>query len=398
MPASPLPVRDGRGLDWLNFLVANLQTGFGPFIAVYLTTHRWTQVEIGIALSVGSLVSMLGQVPAGALVDALQRKRAAVTGGLVMVGASALLLAIWPERLPVYVAQSLHAFASCALGPAIAAISLNRVLPQDAAERLGRNARYAALGNAAGAALMGASGAFLSSRAVFVLAALLCLPAIAAVRALPAPRGLVTAVIADPRVSPWSVLRDRRLLAFAICVVMFHLTNAAMLPIAAAEVTRQAGDAANLVIAASLVVPQGVVALLSPMFGRAAERWGRRPVLVLGFAALPLRALLFATIADAPSIVGVQALDGVSGAVFGVMLPLVAADLTRGTGRFNLCLGILGLATGLGATLSTTVAGGLAAAFGPHVAFLALAVSGTVATLLVLAAMPETRPPEGLGG
>jgi MFS family permease len=181
-------------------------------------------------------------------------------------------------------------------------------------------------------------------------------------------------------------------------VVMFHLTNAAMLPIAAAEVTRQAGDAANLVIAASLVVPQGVVALLSPMFGRAAERWGRRPVLVLGFAALPLRALLFATIADAPSIVGVQALDGVSGAVFGVMLPLVAADLTRGTGRFNLCLGILGLATGLGATLSTTVAGGLAAAFGPHVAFLALAVSGTVATLLVLAAMPETRPPEGLGG
>ncbi len=395
-----LPDQAGlRALDWLNFFVANLQTGFGPFIAVYLTTHKWTQGEIGVALSVGSAVTMLAQVPGGALVDALKQKRLAATIGLAAVAASALLLATWPDRLPVMLAQGLHGFASCVLVPAIAAITLNRVGRQAFAERLGRNARFAAIGSAAGAAIMGGIGSYVSSRAVFWFAAALSLPALAAVRAMPPrdppadPDLAAASGPADPQREPvWHVLLDRRLLAFTLCIVCFQLANAAMLPVAAAEVTRQAGDAANLTIAACLVVPQMVVALLSPGIGRWAEKRGRRPILLVGFVVLPVRGLLLATLASPALIVATQVLDGVGGAVIGVLLPLIAADLTRGTGRFNLCMGGIGLGVGVGATLSTAMAGDLAGRFGNSIAFLALAVAGMIGVLLVALAMPETRP------
>ena len=400
MPLSAPPDRDGsRALDWLNFFVANLQTGFGPFIAVYLTTQKWTQGEIGVALSVGSAVTMLGQVPAGALVDAMSRKRLAAALALALVAASALLLALRPERLPVMLAQGLHGFASCVLVPAIAAITLNRVGRQAFAERLGRNARFAAIGNAIGAGVMGAIGSAVSSEAVFWFAAALAMPALLAVRAMPArdpPADPELAAAMDPpdhrRAAGWRVMLDRRLLTFALCIVLFQLANAAMLPVAAAEVTRQAGDGANLIIAACLMVPQAVVALLSPWVGQLAERRGRRLVLLLGFVELPVRGLLLATLASPALIVATQTLDGIGGAVMGVLVPLVAADLTRGTGRFNLCIGTIGLGVGVGATLSTAMAGDLAGRFGNSVAFLALAVLGAVGLLLAVATMPETRP------
>jgi len=398
--AGPSPVPGGRALDWLNFFVADVQTGFGPFIAVYLTGNKWTQGQIGVALSVGSAVTMLAQVPAGALVDWLPRKRLAAVLGLLAVAGSAVLLALFPAMLPVFTAQALHGFATCMLVPAIAAITLNRVGRQAFAERLGRNARFAAIGSAVGAALMGACGTYVSSAAVFWLAAMFSLPALLAVRAIPRHEvaadpelaAAVTPAQGRPRHQIRDVLTDRRLLAFALCLVLFQLANAAMLPIAATEVTRQAGNSANLVIAACLMAPQAVVALLSPWVGRAAERVGRRTLLLLGFAMLPLRGLLLATLANPGLIVGAQVLDGVAGAVVGVLVPLIAADITRGTGRFNLCMGSIGLAVGVGATLSTSLAGGLAGRFGNSVAFLALTLAGAVAVLTVALLMPETRP------
>jgi MFS family permease len=184
---------------------------------------------------------------------------------------------------------------------------------------------------------------------------------------------------------------DRRLLIFAGCVALFHLSNAAMLPLAGAAVTMRAGSYANIIIAACIVVPQAVVALCSPWVGRSAERFGRRRLLLLGWAALPLRGLLLAVLPGSwPLIIG-QAVAGLSGAVFGVMLPLLAADLTRGTSHFNLCMGVLGLAMYLGSAISTSLGGEIADIAGMPVAFAALAFSGLIGTLLVWLAMPETR-------
>ncbi len=388
-----LPARGPRALDLLNFFVADVQTGFGPFVAVYLTTHKWTQVEIGFALTLGTIVALISQIPAGALVDAMRNKRAAASGALIGVIIAASLLALRPTQLPVLVAQVLHAFASCILTPAIAAISLHLVGHSELGERLGRNARFASLGNGLAAAVMGATGAWLSSRAVFVLTALLCVPALIALTGI--GRGPYARRQTTTRMFDWPGLRklftDRRLLVFAVCVALFHLSNAAMLPLAGAAVTMRAGQYANLIIAACILVPQAIVALLSPWVGRQASVIGRRPLLLLGWASLPLRGLLLAVLPGPWLLVAGQAVSGISAAVFGVMLPLLAADLTRGTSHFNLCLGSLGLAMYLGAALSTTLGGWIADAASLQLAFGTLATVGLLGTLAIWWAMPETR-------
>ncbi|SOE64516.1 Sugar phosphate permease [Burkholderia sp. D7] len=404
--------RSLRALDWLNFFVANVQTGFGPFIASYLAANKWTQGEIGLMLSVGTISAMASQLPAGALVDALRNKKGAAAAAIIAIIVSALLLGASPTFVVVFAAEVLHGFASCMLVPAMAAISLALVSRADLGNRLGRNARWASIGSALTAALMGVFGEYLSLRSVFFLTAALALPALVALNmihhemapvvprmkkaAAKAGASIAEAVsaVGERPESLRDLVRDPRLLTFAACVVLFHLSNAAMLNLAAGEVTAHMGDNVQLVIAACIIVPQFIVAGLSPWVGRQAQNWGRRPVLILGFSALPLRALLFAAASSASSpylLVPVQMLDGISAAVFGVMLPLIAADVAGGKGRYNLCIGFFGLAAGVGATLSTAIAGFVADKFGVNTSFFGLAAAGALAVALVWLAMPETR-------
>ncbi len=393
-------LRSVRALDWLNFFVANVQTGFGPFIASYLASHKWTQGEIGLALSVGTISAMVSQVPGGAAVDALKNKKAAAAWAIIAIIISAMLLAVSPTVVPVMAAEVFHGFASCMLVPAMAALALALVGRQNLGDRLGRNARWASIGSAVAAGLMGLCGEYVSPRAVFWLTAALALPALVALAMIEydkhanAPKPLKAtplAVDTAERETIFDLLRDRRMLTFAGCVILFHLSNAAMLNLAAGEVTAGMGDNVQLVIAACIIVPQAIVALMSPWVGRTAQAWGRRPVLILGFSALPLRALLFAAVGNPYFLVPVQMLDGLSAAVFGVMLPLIAADVAGGKGRYNLCIGLFGLSAGIGATLSTALAGFIADHFGNTVSFLGLASAGAAAVLMVWLVMPETR-------
>ena len=386
-----------RSLDWLNLFVGNIQTGFGPFIAVYLTTRGWTETSIGLALSLGTVAAMASQIPAGALVDAIRGKAWVVLLSILAFSISALLFAVQPAPLAVYIAEILHSFSSCTLGPAIAAISLAVAGPSVLGLRFGRNARFAAIGNGIGALLMGACGYYVSERAVFFLTAALTLPAL--VPLLPLARldySRVTASGGPPaeHASPLRALGDRRLVIFACCVLLFTLGNAAMLPLIGNTLTKTVGSEASLVIAACIVVPQLIVALASPAIGRLAEARGRRIVLLLGFLTLPIRGLVFAATASPVPVVLVQALDGIAGASLGVMVPLVTSDVAGRSGHYNLALGFVGFAIGIGATASTTVAGWIGDRFGQPVAFAGLAVFGVAATLLVLGAMPETKPPD----
>ncbi len=390
--------RSLRALDWMNFFVANVQTGFGPFIASYLASHKWTQGEIGMALSVGTISAMVSQVPAGAAVDAMRNKKGAAAWAIIAIILSAVLLASSPTVLPVIAAEVFHGFASCMLVPAMAAISFALVGRQNLGDRLGRNARWASIGSAVAAGLMGLFGEYFSSRAVFWLTAGLAMPALVALSMVqntgtvsPMPQAAPEPDPKEKRESLIELLRDKRMLTFAACIVLFHLSNAAMLNLAAGEVTAGMGDNVQLVIAACIIVPQAIVAMMSPWVGRSAQRWGRRPILLFGFAALPVRALLFAGVSSPYLLVPVQMLDGLSAAVFGVMLPLIAADVAGDKGRYNLCIGLFGLAAGIGATLSTGAAGFIADRFGNTTSFFGLAAAGALAVLLVWAAMPETR-------
>lgn len=378
-------------MDGLSFFVANVQTGFGPFIAAYLASQAWTQGQIGQALSIGTITFMVAQLPAGAMVDAARHKRRIAAFAVFAIVGSALLLALLPARVPVYAAEVLHGLASCLLTPAIAALSLAAGAGAVFGVRLGRNARFASIGSGVAAALMGATGYYVSERSVFLLAAALAVPALLTLRLIQVD-GRATPSAGLALRPMLAALTNRRLLLFALCCAGFHLANAGMFTLAAVEVTRQAGSKGQLVIAACLVVPQVLVASISPWVGHLAELWGRRPVLLVGFAAVPLRGALFAVVTDPTLVIVVQALDGVSAAIFGVMLPLVISDITGGPGRFNLSMGGVGLAIGAGAALSTELAGLVADAYHAQTAFLALSAAGALAFLVLLAFLPETRP------
>jgi MFS family permease len=389
-----------RGLDWFIFFVADVQTGFGPFVAVYLTAQKWTQVDIGLVLSAGGLVALAGQMPGGALVDFARSERLVAGLAITAIALSALLYAAWPILPIVLSAAVLHSAASCVLGPAIAAISLGLVGHAAVGERLGRNARFASIGNGLAAAAMGACGYFLSARAVFFVTALLLAPALVALRSMSSSEidperchgGAPQRRDNRPPAKFADLLRQRPLLILAGCVMLFHLANSSMLPLMGSVLTMRSSKWATVLIAACIVVPQCVVALLSPWVGRQAEVWGRRPLLLIGFAALPIRGLLFATVTDPNLLVAVQLLDGVTASVFGVMVPLIIADLTRGTGHFNLGQGIVGTTTGIGASLSTTIAGYTSDHLGSQAAFVALAAIATLGLAAVGLLMPETRP------
>lgn len=394
-----------RALDWFNFLVANVQTGFGAFVAVHLTAAAWTQGQIGLVLSVGTIASIASQVPAGALVDAMANKRVAALLACLAIAASALLIGAWPMELSVWTAKILHGFASSMLMPAIAAISLALVGHAALGERLGRNSRYAAIGSAMAAEVMGLCGTYVSEAAVFYLTAALMAPALLVLRAVRLPRAApVEAVGQGGAVADaLRLLSDRRLLGIAVAAALFHLANAAQLPLIATEATAQAGSYASLVVAACIVLPQLLVAGMAPAVGRWAQRIGRRPVLAATFLAVPLRAALLA-LSDTPTmLILVQVLDGISAAGFGVLVPLVAADLTRGTGRFNLCLGLLGLMSAVGATLSTALGGMVADAAGTSAALWVLAGCGLACVAVVgltvaeTGVAPPTTPPAAPG-
>jgi MFS family permease len=387
-----------RGLDWFTFFVANLQTGFGPFLSVYLTTQKWTQVDIGLILSIGSMAGLLGQVPGGWVVDAARSKLRMAALAVVGIGISAFLIAAAPLFATILGAKLLHVGASSILGPAIAAITLGLVGHAAIAARLGRNARFASIGNGLAAAVMGACGYFVSAQAVFFVTAALAIPTVLALSRVREAEvdpvradGGLSASDRNRASSVADLLRKPSLLVLMACVLIFHVANAAMLPLVGSAMAMRSSQWATALVAASIVVPQFVVAAISPRVGRLAQSWGRRPVLLLGFAALQLRGALLAATNDPYMIVAVQALDGVSAAVVGILVPLIIADITRGTARFNLTQGIVGSAAGIGATLSTIAAGYLADNFGMTMAFLGLAAMATCGFVLLLSAMPESK-------
>ena len=398
--AKPPPSRQSqRGLDWFIFFLADVQTGFGPFIAVYLTTQKWTQVEIGFVLSIGGIIGLLGQMPGGAIVDAARSERVVAGFAVAAIGAAALAYAVWPIFPVVAAAATLHALASCVLGPAIAAISLGLVGPFAMGERLGRNARFASLGNGSAAALMGACGYLLSSRSVFLVTFILAIPTLLALsRIREREIDIVQAHGAIPREAPdkkatsvFSLIRQRPLLIFAASVLLLQLANAAMLPLMAGVVTTRSPQWAPVLIAACIIVPQAIVALTSPSVGRKAQVWGRRPLLLLAFGALAIRGLLFAVVSDPFLLVAVQVFDGITAAVLSVMVPLIVADVAYGSGHFNLAQGAVGTATGIGASLSTVFAGYISDTFGSSTAFTGLAAIAGLGLAMIWLFMPETR-------
>jgi MFS family permease len=388
-----------RGLDWLNFLLAGALAGLGPFVVVYLASRHWRQAEIGFVLTAGGVAGLLSQVPGGELLDAVRSKRCLVALGVAMIGLSAGILAIEPSFPLVLIAQVVQGTTGGFLGSAVSAISLGLVGHAALAERLGRNQRYAAIGAFTTSWLLGVLAYFFSYQIIFLASvglAIATLVALSQIRAadIHFARACGAASATDKierptRIARRSVYASYPLLVFTAAIALFQFANASMLPLLGE--TLQQGGGSSLVISALIVVPQIVVAALAPWIARRADDWGRRPLLLMGFGALPIRAVCFGLVSDPAVLIAVQLLDGITGAALGVLTPLVIADLTRGSGRFNLAQGFVGTFAGIGAALSTTASGLVAQNFGNAAGFAAIAGVALIALLVLWISLPETK-------
>jgi len=383
-----------HGLDWMNFFLADVQTGFGAFVAFYLADLGWAKDQVGMALTAGTLAGVLCQAPGGALVDAIRWKRGLVAIGIGMICASALVFALMPSFLLVFSAEILHGLAGGIVTPAIAAISLGLVGRRAMSSRTGRNYRFDAFGNALTAGLMGLAGQYFVKSAIFLGSAALCIPALISLFLIRSDeidyaraRNAGSGKQAKSFQRIFDLGKNRTLYIFAGCVFLFQLADASMLPVVGQNIAQSKSDAASLLMAGLIVI-----ALLSPWVGVYSEKWGRKPLLLVGFALEIVRAVLFAFSTDYAVLVVAQLLGGVGAAAVTVLTVLVITDLTTGTGRFNLVRGSVGTVIAVAASVSTTASGFIFQTFGHWPGFLSLAIAALAAAAFLWAAMPETRP------
>jgi hypothetical protein len=310
-------------------------------------------------------------------------------------------LPLAPHFLPVAIAQSAAGIAGSIFAPAIAAITLGMMGPKAFTRRTGRNEAFNHAGNAVASVLAGGAAYFMGPIAVFYLMGTMAVASIVATLAVPAEAidhdvacGLDDSNhCGNTRPAGMAVLLENRpLLVFAGSVVLFHFANAAMLPLVGQKLALVNEGLGTTLMAACIVVAQLVMIPVALIVGAKADDWGRKPLFLAGFLVLAVRGALYPLSDDPYWLVGVQALDGVGAGIFGALFPVVVADLTRGTGRFNVSQGAIATALGFGAALSASFAGLIVVMAGYSAAFLALAAIAGLGLLIYAAFMPETKP------
>jgi MFS family permease len=396
--------RAGHALDAANFFLADVRDGLGPYLAIYLLTEqKWDEASIGVVMSVATIAGIVAQTPAGALVDATRAKRLVMVAAAVIVTAASLLLPLMASFWPVALSQGIAHAAGVIFPPAIAAVSLGVVGHRAFTRRIGRNETFNHAGNAVAAALAGLAAYELGPSAVFYLMAVMSLGSMASVLAIPKAaidhdlaRGLhANGQDNDTTTEQPSgvgiLLTSKPLLIFALCVALFHLSNAAMLPLVGQKLALQDKHLGTSLMSACIAAAQLVMVPMAMLVGRKADHWGHKRFFLAALAILPLRAVLY-TLSDAKAwLVAVQLLDGIGAGIFGAIMPVIVADLMRNTGRFNIAQGAVITMQSIGAALSTALAGVVVVQAGYGAAFLTLGVIAAMGFAVCWLLLPDPR-------
>ena len=364
----------------LNFFMADMQAGIGPFLGVFLLAHGWQSGLVGTVMSVGGVAGMMMTAPAGAIIDATSRKRLyVIIPGICTVLASAVIL-LSQQFWIVASSQIATAIAGAAIGPAVNGMTLGIVKQAGFNRQTGINQAFNHAGNLVGAALSGVLGWMFGMKAVFWLAALFGVLSIISVLMIApgaidnaAARGLKHKAGEADQISGYRVLAEcKPLLILAASLLLFHLGNAAMLPLyGMAVVSDKHADPAGFV-AITIVVAQGTMIFASLAAMQLGEKKGLWLVLLISFAALPVRAILAASFISQWGVYPVQALDGIGAGLQSVAVPTLVARILNGTGRINVGQGAVMTAQGIGASLSPAIGGWIAQEIGYSAVFLLL--------------------------
>jgi MFS family permease len=391
-----------RSLDAVNFLLADVRGALGPYLNVFLVTQQhWSQSEVGLVTTIGGLLGLVVQTPIGAAIDETRAKRGAIVLALAVLAVGAIVIFALPTFWPVAIANTLMAIVGDVFGPAVAALTLGLYARKQLARRMGRNSAFDHAGNVAIAVAAGAVGYAFSQRAVFLLVPVFTVLAGVAVLSIPAAainydrardlREDQDIAAPAPSAAGYSILfKSRPLVIFGSCVMLFHLANAALLPLVGQKLAAAHPKEATAMMSACIIAAQFVMLPIALLVGRTADTWGRKPLFLAGFAILPIRAVLYTFSDNSFWLIGVQVLDGIGAGIFGALTPLVIADIMRGTGRYNLAQGAIATVQGIGASLSGLAAGVIVDHAGYSAAFLAAGAAAFVALVVFALRMPET--------
>jgi MFS family permease len=391
-------------LAGLNFFMADVRDGLGPFLGIFLLQNGWGPGAIGLVASIAGLAAMALTTPLGMLADASRARRLLLAFAALVITLACAANWFMPSFPVTAGAQVLTAIAGAAVTPLVAAITLGLVGQAGYARQLGRNAAFRHAGTATAAMLSGLLGYRYGIGAVFLLMGVMALGGILAVALIrgrdidhDAARGAVAGH--GPPKGLLAVLRDSPpLLVLGATVLLFHLANAAMLPLLGqAMVARGTAGDGSAYTAATVVIAQGTMIVMALFAAWLAQKRGYGIVFVIALAALPIRGLIAGFVTDPAVLVPVQILDGVGAGMMGVAVPGLVARLLDGTGRANAGLAAVLTAQAIGASLSNGLGGFVAQHIGFSAAFLALAGVATLALLLWLVAWMKLRGVVALG-
>lgn len=384
-------------LDRVNLSLGDVRDVFEPYLAIFLTADRnLNPAQVGIAISITSIAGILAQTPLGAVVDASRDKRRLIAIATLTVAISYMVIVHFPAFLAVIAAQGMIGISAVIVGPAVAAASLGLVGKERLEKRVGRNEALNHTGNVVAAIVAGILGQFVGRAWIFYFFVILCIFTIVSVFQIRKQDIDNTKARSDDgedkeRASMKDLLSDRTLIIFASSVILFYLANAALLPLVSQELTGGKQNAPSLYVSAAVIVAQLIMIPVAACSGTTANKWGRKPLILIAFAAVLIRALLYTLSRNPWFLVSVQVLDGIASGIFTVLVVVVVADLTQGTGRFNLAQGAINTMIGIGAALSNLVSGFLVKAAGYHIGFMTLAGIAAVGLSWFWLAMPETK-------
>jgi MFS family permease len=388
-------------LDWVNFLLADVRGGLGPYLIVFLVTHaHWSQATVGEVLTISGLTGIMLHPSVGALIDGIRAKRALLILGTIALAACGLAVVSAPTIPVVLAADVTMAVLGGVFAPVVAAMTVGLFAKDALPLRLGRNAIFDRAGNVSIAIVMGIVGTIFSQEAPFLLLPVFAALTIAAVLRIPAraidhrrARGLAAedaGAVARPE--SWRVLlRSRPLVVFCVAAAILNFANGPLLQLVAQKLALAHPGYESGLTSAAIIVTQLATIPMAFLVIRA-NALGRKPLLIIAFAAVLARSLLCAASSDPAWLLAVQLLDGAGAGLYDALLPLVLADLMSGAGRYSLARGVLGTIQGIGGSTGQGAAGLIVAAFGYDAAFLTLAAVALAALVLMVVAMPETRP------
>lgn len=389
-----------KGLDFTNFFLADVRDGIGPFLGIYLlSTKQWNLSEIGLVISIAGFVGVLAQTPAGALVDKLKNKKAAIVVASLLIGLGTTIILIKPSFFFVTLSQVIVGVAATVVAPALAGITLGLVGYKKLEQRTARNEVFNHSGNVVSAVISGLIGYYMGLKGIFIFTLMLSVASVISLQLINnkevdynLSRGSIAKDNTKSNTPRKKVLLQPLLIIFTVCVVLFHFANAAMLPLAGQYIVSVTKADASVYMAACIVIAQLIMVPVAAYCGKKSTG-GRKWLMVVCFAVLPVRGFLFTLSANPFYVTGVQVLDGISAGIFGVVAILIIADLTKGSGHFNFVNGVVITAIGLGAASSNVVAGYFAHTYSFTTAFLFLSAVAAIALLIYIFFMKETYQP-----